>query len=576
MPISLAPSATDAFRVPDDHESAPVIRWGDPLTWRAPSFDPDGQSASRQAHQFGYNCDYVTYLPLSRHRDSKHGGSDERGLLWVNHEYTNPELMFAGYDGANPTEEQVAIELAAHGGSVVEVRRQRGRNWKYVRGSDYNRRITATTPFRITGPAAGHSLLRTNADPTGKRVLGMLNNCAGGMTPWGTVLTCEENFNQYFANNGLLPEGQTKAWHARYGLGTGASQRKWENFHDRFDLTKEPNEPFRFGWIVEIDPYDPDFVPRKRTALGRIKHEGATTALARDRRVVVYSGDDERFEYAYKFVSRNKYRSGHRSHNLSLLDEGTLFAARFDADGTGQWLPLVHGQGPLTAANGFADQASVLINARDAAKLLGATRMDRPEDIERNPETGAVYMVFTNNTNRTPADVDPANPRPANRHGHIIEVFERRDDPGATSFDWDIFMLCGDPTDPSTYFAGFDKSQVSPISSPDNITFDKRGNLWIGTDGMPGTLGWCDTVYAVPVVGEDRGFLRPFLSVPVGAEVTGPAWGPDDETLFVAVQHPGEGGVLGSVSQWPDFTGGLPRPSVVATRREDGEAIRLA
>lgn len=559
-----------------------LIRWGDPLASNAPAFRLDAQSAAAQAEQFGYNCDFVGFFPLPRWGRRVL----TMGLLAVNHEYTNPELMFPGYVVGNPTREQVDIELAAHGVSIVEVRR-RGRgsvpfvpggeaagvSWACVVGSAYNRRITAETPVEITGPARGHAWLRTAEDPDGVTVRGTLNNCAGGKMPWGTLLTCEENFHQYFANlDALAADDPRKAAHERYGLPAGATERRWELYHARFDLAQEPNEPFRFGWVVEIDPYDPSFTPKKRTALGRFKHEGATVVVNADGRVVVYSGDDERFEYIYKFVSAGQFDPRSREANFRLLDEGTLYVAKFNDDGTGEWLPLVHGEGPLTAENGFASQADVLVETRRAADLLGATKMDRPEDIEVNPVNGKVYCVLTNNTRRQPNQVNAANPRPNNKHGHIIELTEDGNDYAATTFAWEIFMLCGDPANPEdrTYFAGFDPSLVSPISSPDNITFDREGNLWIATDGQPGTFQKNDGIFVVPVEGPERGYLRQFLSGPRGAEICGPEFTPSATALFCAVQHPGEGCSLAQpVSTWPD--GGIPpRPSVVVVTGERG------
>jgi uncharacterized protein len=562
---AIEPNVDDAVVVPDGYDSAVVIRWGDPITADAPDFDFDHLTTSSQAGQFGYNNDFLAFLPLPR------GSRSSRdGLLFANHEFTNPELMFAGYDANNPTKEQVDVELAAHGLSVVRVRRPKSRGpFQYDRHSRFNRRTTATTPMLLTGPAAGDPLLRTSADTSGRRVLGSLNNCAGGTTPWGTVLSGEENFNQYFANLSQVADTRIAAWHRRYGLSAGASQRKWERFYDRFDLAKEPNEPFRFGWTVELDPYDPESTPRKHTALGRLKHEGATVALARDGRAVVYMGDDEVFEYTYKFVSKNRYRSGDRAHNLRLLEEGTLYVARFEVDGgggtVGRWLPMRFGEGPLTPANGFNSQAEVLTNARAAADLLGPTKMDRPEDMERNPANGAVYAVYTNNTARTAAQVDAANPRPANRFGHVIELRERGDDPGATTFEWEILLLCGDPNDPGTFFAGFPKDQVSPIGSPDNCAFDGDGNLWLATDGtQPRNTN--NALLATPVEGSERGHLQMFATVPVGAETCGPLLTPDSTSLFIAVQHPGEGGTLAApISSWPD--GREPRPAVVSIWR---------
>lgn len=562
-------STEDRLLLAQGYSSSVVIRWGDPIVRGARRFDLANWSAQDQEAAFGYNCDYISYLPLP------YGSTNQnRALLWANHEYTNPELMFPGYTPSKPTKEQVDVELAAHGGSVVEVMRNADGSVEYLPVSQFNRRITALTPMELTGPAAGHPWLQTKADPSGKRVLGMLNNCAGGTTPWGTILSAEENFNQYFAGNDGVSNETLRKIHARYGLPAKESGRRWEAFYDRFDLSKEPNEPFRHGWIVEIDPYDPTFTPKKRTALGRFKHEGAEVSLAADGRVVAYMGDDERFDYMYKFVSKGRFNPADRKANLNLLDEGTLYVARLNPDGTGEWLPLVFGNGPLTAANGFASQAEVLINARGAADLLGATKMDRPEDFERNPVTGLVYAVMTNNSRRTAAQVDKANPRPDNKDGHILEIMEEGNDAGATRFRWALFLVCGDPRDESTFFAGFDKAKVSPVATPDNITFDRAGNMWIATDGMDGSnLKSNDGIFAVPTQGPERGYVRQFMSAPRGAEVCGPIFTADGRTLFAGIQHPGEGGTIEKpVSLWPDGVG-TARPSVVAIRKDDGGVI---
>jgi len=564
----IAPSTEDRVILPPGYDHDVVLRWGDPLGPGVRRFDPASWSARDQAAAFGYNCDFVAHLNLPWG-----SGDPQRGLLFVNHEYTNPELMFPGYVKGDPTRGQVEVDMAAHGASVVEVRRDRQGRVSYASDSGFNRRITAETPMELTGPAAGHPLLRTHADPTGTRVHGMINNCAGGMTPWGTVLSCEENFHQYFAGAGALPDGPVARAHARYGIPEGPTARGWERFFGRFDVSLEPNEPFRYGWVVEIDPYDPRAMPRKRTALGRFLHEGATTTLSGDGRAVAYMGDDSAFEYVYKFVSRGGLRGPDRSDGLGLLDDGTLFVARLGADGSGQWLPLVHGEGPLTAANGFESQADVLIRTRAAADLLGATKMDRPEDIERNPVTGAVYAVMTNNTKRTDSQVDPANPRAANKCGHIVEILEEGNDPAAPRFRWQLFLVCGDPADPSTYFAGFPKEKVSPISTPDNVAFDGQGNLWIATDGQRGSIGSNDGIFVVPTEGAERGYVRQFLSAPDGAEVCGPSFTSDFKTFFAAMQHPGEGGTLEKPrSRWPEGTG-APRPSVIAVRRQSNGVI---
>lgn len=563
----LETSTGDKITVPTGYKSKVILRWGDPIVPGTPSFNPTRQTAETQAGQFGYNCDFVGFIPNRKGLFHNPNRRTLRGLLIVNHEYTDPTMMFHDYVPANPTNEQVNIELAAHGVSVVQLEYKGHKGWASVR-SRYNRRITGETECIVTGPAAGHELLKTSADPTGLVVNGTLNNCAGGKTPWGTILTCEENFNQYFANNDKLPTTDPrKAIHQRYGLPGGATERLWEKFHDRFDVSKEPNEPFRFGWVVEIDPFKPHEAPKKRTALGRFKHEAATVAISAEGYAVIYTGDDERFEYMYKFVSDKQYNDCDREANMDLLDSGALYVAKFNDDGTGIWIALKAGEGVLSNWT----QAEICINTRIAAGLVGATKMDRPEDIEMNRVNGKVYGVFTNNTRRgtgTNPPADKANPRSPNKHGHIIEVNEANDDPASSTFTWEMFILCGDPKVPTdgTYFAGWTGDNVPAISAPDNIAFDSRGNLWIATDGQPGTLGINDAIYAVPVEGPERGYLRRFMSAPIAAEVCGPEFTPDNKTLFCAIQHPGEGGTLSNpVSTWPDGNA-MPRPSVVAVQ----------
>ncbi len=354
---------------------------------------------------------------------------------------------------------------------------------------------------------------------------------------------------------------------------TGASERRWEAFHDRFNIAKEPNEAFRFGYVVEIDPFNPNAAPKKRTALGRLKHEAATFVTASNGRVVAYTGDDERFDYMYKFVTEGTFDPQRGAANGDLLDNGTLYVAKFNGDGTGEWLSLIGGQGALAAWT----QAMVCINTRGAADLVGATKMDRPEDIETNPVNKKVYAVFTNNTQRGTSGrpgTDAPNPRANNRHGHILELTEAKNDPASTTFAWEVFMLCGDPAVAAdgTFYAGFDPSQVSPISSPDNITFDQQGNLWIATDGQINTFRRNDGVYVVPTAGAQRGFLRQFLSGIPGGEVASLVLSPDNRTLFASIQHPGEGSTYDSpTSTFPD--GGKPRPAVIAVRKGDGGLI---
>jgi hypothetical protein len=570
-------SAEDRLSLPPGYGHTVLLRWGDPLFPGAPEFDPAAQTAPKQERQFGYDNDFLGFMPLPP------GSSDSsRGLLCVNHENARAELMWPHWDGRteSKTREMCEVELAAHGVSVVEVRRGERGDWAYLKDSRYNRRITGTTPMAIRGPAAGHPLLRTAADPTGTRVLGTLNNCAGGVTPWGTILTGEENIYHYFRGRvaQATSDPAARALLERYAIGAERGRYlSWGLYDPRFDLGRELNEPNRFGWVVELDPYDPTSVPVKHTALGRFAHEGATVILARDGRPVVYMGDDARFEYLYKFVAAGRYEPSNRAAALSLLDSGILYAARFRDDGTGEWLPLVHGQGPLTEANGFDSQASVVVNARRAGDLVGATPMDRPEDVEPNPATGKVYCVLTGNPARKPEQVDAANPRAANRFGHIIELIEEGGDHAGTRFRWEIFLLGGDPREPSHGARYQGRLDVSPLAAPDNIAFDDQGRMWVATDGMDDTLGPNDAVFVVETEGPLRGRSLQFLSSPTGCEVCGPAFTPDQRTFFVAIQHPGlvdKATYHRPGSRWPEYRPDRPpRPSVVAIYREDGGRV---
>ncbi|MEO3433011.1 PhoX family phosphatase [Inquilinus sp. CAU 1745] len=576
----------ETHHVAAGHTAQVLIRWGDPVVAGAPAFDPENQTAAAQEMQFGYNSDYVGYVPLPRGSETA-----DHGLLVVNHEYVNSELMFPGlanaegeYDLADLTPEQIAIEMAAHGLSVVEVRKE-GDGWAVVPDSRYGRRITAlSTMMTVSGPAAGHDRLKTSADPEGRNVIGTFNNCAGGTTPWGTILTAEENFHGYFA--GTLPEGHRETEnYARYGAPDGSYA--WSREHARFDVGQEPNEPNRYGWMVEVDPYDPNSVPVKRTALGRFKHEGAESIMNGDGRVVVYMGDDERFDYLYKYVSDGRVDLENPASNGALLDEGTLFVARFDEDGTMEWMPLVHGQGPLTAENGFEAQADVAIETRRAADLLGATKMDRPEDVEPNPTNGRVYLMLTNNTRREAGQENAVNPRPDNAYGHIVEIVTPDGDHAATSATWEILVKCGDPDNPDHGAAWHsDISANGWFGSPDNCAIDPQGRLWISTDGNDFEYsGRTDGLWAMETEGERRGFSKLFFRVPVGAEMCGPKFTPDGKALFLAVQHPADGGsewpgfgrpstYADPSTRWPDFDPDMPvRPSVVVVTRDDGGAI---
>lgn len=593
----LAGGVDEHHHVAAGYEAEILLRWGDPLFPGMAPFDPHNLTGEEQARRFGYNNDYVAFFPL--------GDAGDRGLLCVNHEYTSPEVMFPGLkrvsrsDFSMITEAHVGVEMAAHGISVIEITRD-GQRWYPVLDSPCNRRITASTPMTIDGPAAGHSRLKTAADPSGTRVLGTLNNCAGGSTPWGTYLTTEENFHGYFWTDAKNAEGRSSLRghggaearsYARYRI--PSNWYSWGRYDPRFNIDKEQNEPNRFGWIVEIDPSDPSSTPVKHTALGRFSHEGASCIVNGDGRVVVYSGDDGTFEYIYRFVSRERYRPDDRAQNMRLLSDGTLSVARFNDDGTLDWLPLVFGEGPLTPENGFHSQADVVIDARIAGDLLKATPMDRPEDIDPSPMTGPgagnVYAMLTNNTRRKAGDENAANPRAENAFGHIIEMTAPDKDHAADRFTWDLLIKCGDPSiaevgamwSPSTSADGW-------FASPDNCAFDTEGRLWVTTDqgsSWPKT-GKADGLYVVGTEGSVRGQSRLFFRAPVGAEVCGPYFTPDGETLFVAVQHPATDGVrewkpFGRTStfedpatRWPDFDPNMPpRPSVLAIRRKGGGRV---
>lgn len=579
-------AAVDAVTVPEGFTWQPVIRWGDPIFNDAPQFDLDNQTAAAQEKQFGYNNDYTDILEIP-------GSKGRRAVLFSNHEYTNDAIMFPP---TMPADQMRAVGAAAHGLSVVELeRKNKTKPWTYVKGAELNRRFLNSTVYELTGPAAGSSLVKTVEDPAGRFIKGTLGNCAGGTTPWGTILSGEENFQGYFVGNG------TSAGDKRYGLTSKPTARQWELDEPRWD-TRNPgyeNEANRFGWIVEVDPFDPTSTPKKHSSLGRFKHEGANVIVAESGHVVAYSGDDERFDYLYKFVSKDKYREGDRAHNMTLLSAGNLYVAKFTGnspvaeitgtgavpadgafDGTGEWLPLV--VDGASAVPGMSVE-EVLVYTRLAADKVGPTKMDRAEDVEPSLHTGKVYVACTNNSDRGKAGKEGANevnPRNANRDGHIVEITETGDQT-STAFTWNLLMVCGDPAQGDvTYFSGFPVDQVSPISCPDNLAFDSVGNLWISTDGAPSGIGRADGLFKVTLEGAERGKVEQFLAVPRDAETCGPIIHDEERTVFVAVQHPGEDGTFDAqVSFFPDYVPAgttpapgqarAPRPSVVQVFRTD-------
>ncbi|MEY4674896.1 MAG: hypothetical protein RL148_2680 [Planctomycetota bacterium] len=576
------PSSADTIVVPPGYTWSVLVPWGTPLFANSAAFREDASNtAAEQAGQVGFNHDGMHYFSFDERNERGLRQDRGRGLLVLNHEYTDANQIYSAAQGPAITNdaagrEKVQKALNGHGVTVVEVRRDGQGNWSHLVGSRFNRRITGNTPMDFSGPVpANHPMLVSTVTP---QPLGTLNNCGHGYTPWGTYLTAEENWNGYFgtANSAWT----ATALESRYGVTRTGFGYNWHVAEPRFDLDVNRNEANRFGWIVEIDPFDPDSTPVKRTALGRFKHEGATVCEARGR-AVAYSGDDENGEYVYKFVSERPWKD-HLDRDESPLDHGTLYVARFDADGSGTWLPLVHGTGPLTVANGWVDQADVLIRTRQAADALGATRCHRPEWVAVNPKSKDVYVTFTNGTgNNSPVNSNRNN----NPYGHIVRIAEKRRDNTATTFRWDIYLLAGDPAyDPAV-------PATQPVfGSPDGIWADPDGIVWIQTDISNSSQNLASRGYnnignnQMLAADPETGVVKRFLTGPRGCEVTGVITTPDKRTMFVNIQHPGESTSFwnsqfgaptvsspSTVSSWP--FGGRPRSATVVIRRTDGGRI---
>lgn len=550
-PIAMTTDFT--VHVPEGYAWKPVARWGDALFSDAPAFDPaTGTTAAGQARAIGENTDGMELFVI-----------DGREVIAVNHEYVNLDVNLPGNpDGLPLTPDDVLKLQNAQGVSVMEVA-QGADGWAIVVDSPLNRRITNNTPMTITGPAAGHDLLKTEADATGTQVLGTLNNCGSGRTPWGTYLTCEENFNSYFGSTDAayaLPEA-----FARYGIDVEGGYG-YEKFDARFDISKNPNEPNRFGYVVEINPADPASVPVKHTALGRFKHENAAMALAADGRLVVYLGDDERGEFLYKWVSATPYVEG--GDTSTLLTEGQLFVAVFADDMTGKWTALTPEATGMTPAE-------IAIHTRMAGSKVGATTMDRPEWVAVNPVAVEAYCALTNNRNRgvkpnAGGDATPVggpNPRAENNFGQIVRWRPEGGDHGTDSFGWDLYVMAGNPTVHQGAFAGSANVNAGNMfNSPDGMMFDSTGLLWIQTDGDDSNEGdFAGQGNNQMLIGDPvSGQIERFLTGPNGSEITGLLWSADRKTAFVGVQHPG--------GSWPDGTG-LPRSAVIAVWRTDGALI---
>jgi secreted PhoX family phosphatase len=601
VPISEA----DSIVVPEGYTARTLIPWGEPITGSYPAYSLSN-TGEEQGMQIGSHHDGMHFFPIEG--ESPYEGSSEDGLLVVNHEYVEPRYMHQSAVGVAFDSEGVPMkgdmrdadevlkEMNGHGVSIVRIQKQSNGEWVTVRDR-LNRRVTALTPAVITGPASGSDLLKTKYSPDGTRTRGTLNNCAHGVTPWGTYMAAEENWAGYFRNGDTLPGNQgpepnLPREHARYGVSTGDSRYKWdladsgaEEF-TRFDASTKGasptedyrNEPNTFGWMTEIDPFDPNSPIRKHTALGRFAHEGVVFQPAIEGEpVVCYSGDDARFEYIYKFVSAQPYVAA--TANGDLLDEGTLYVAKFSEDGTGEWVALAFGQNGLTPENGFADQADILVNTRTAADFVGATKMDRPEWGAVDPNTREVYFTLTNNTRRTAEQVTEANPRPDNNWGHIIRWSET----GDTTFAWDMFVLAGPESDSAT-LVGSALNEDNKFVCPDGLWVDNDSRVWIQTDisesvqnlGEFAEFGNNQMLVADPRTGE----IRRFLTGPTGQEITGVVTTPDQRTMFINVQHPGATAsdadfAAGNLnSRWPNQNPNVyPRSATVVITKDDGGVI---
>ena len=547
------PIQTDGtVHVPEGYSWQSVVRWGDPLFSDAEDLSQEtAVSVESSDRVFGENTDGMEAFVV--------GG---RQVIAVNHEYVNPDINLIATAGETTSADDVLTLQNMQGVTVMEVA-EGPDGWAVVVDSDLNRRITHNTPMTIAGPAAGHPLLQTSADPDGTTALGTMNNCGAGKTPWGTYLTCEENFNGYFGSTDEAFE--MPAGYDRYGIGA-ESRYGYEKFDPRYDVSQNPNEPHRFGYIVEIDPSDPTAAPIKHTALGRFKHENAAAVIAPDGRVVVYMGDDERGEFMYKYVSNGVYTPG--GPTSALLDDGQLYVARFDTDATGEWVALT----PETTG---MDAAEIAIFTRTAASAVGATTMDRPEWVAVNPVAVEGYCALTNNSRRAPdftnAGGDPAfavhnspNPRNENRYGQIVRWRPANDDHASSDFTWDLYVMAGNPTVHDDANAGSSNvNEGNLFNSPDGMMFDSTGLLWIQTDGDDSNeegfvgMGNNQMLAGDPTTGQ----IERFMTGPNGSEVTGLTWSADKRTMFVGIQHP--------AAPFPDGEGKLARSTIIAIKRDD-------
>jgi secreted PhoX family phosphatase len=544
-------NSDDNITIPEGFNAQVLVRWADPLHSDTPGFNQETfGSAATQALAVGDNNDGMDTFTV-----------DGRTVLVFNNEFTNIQTMFSNRLTQSPeTDDDVNKGKAAHGLTIVELK-ETNEGWHVVKDSPLNRRITPDTEFFAVGPAAGSDLLKTTRDQSGTKILGTFNNCGNGKTPWGTYLACEENINGYFSSS-LGEEFHQSIQEERYGIAKHGKDwgYKWAQTDARFDVSTEPHEPNRHGWVVEIDPSG-QHTPRKLTALGRLKHENAELVIAVNGHVVVYLGDDERGEFLYRFVSRDQYHPN--KDNAELLHDGELFAAKFHDDGTGEWISLKEA--------GMPDDEA-LIFARLAASKVGATTMDRPEWVAVNPSKAEAYVSLTNNKYRGDKASQPlnmANPRKKNPYGHILRWTPQNENHAARTFTWDIFLLAGNPTQHTNLFGGSSNINTDNMfNSPDGLRFDAQGNLWIQTDGDYSNkndfagMGNNQMLMGNPETGE----IHRFLVGPRECEITGLTWSLDQKTMFVGIQHPGQKGG----SHWPDGGNATPRSAIIAIKRDDG------
>lgn len=490
----LKPNKDDQLSLAQGFKYDILIKWQDKLT--------------RNGQTFGFNNDFTTYLPLRQDKP-------DEGLLWVNHEYVDPLFITGWTPGQKRTKADVTKEMKEVGGSVVQIKKENG-VWKQVPYGFYNRRINAQTkiPFVSERPIEGAT-----------HAIGTLANCAGGVTPWRTILTCEENYDTFYGENFI-----------KDGVKTWAPGGHYVGWKEAFDYPPE-----HYGWVVEVNPFTGD--AKKLTALGRFSHECATTVIAPDGRCVVYSGDDQADECLYKFIAAK----------AGSLEKGELFVADTV---NGKWLSLNIESHPELKKR-FSDQTDCLIHAREAARIVGATLLDRPEDVDVDPVTKAVIVALSNNKKK------------GNLHGSLLKIEEKNGDPRSLDFK------------ASTFIAG---GPATGVSCPDNLVFDKKGNLWFTNDISDSVINtgaytpfMNNGLYYVPMSGANAGKVFQVASAPVNAELTGPSFSPDYRTLFLSVQHPGEGttDLKNPLSRWPDGGAETPKPAVVTISGEGLDALVL-